>query len=84
MTVDSAGRVYVTAFTGIHVYNPDGSIVGLIPRPDAFTSNITLGGPDFNYLYSTGVNKVYKRKLNAQGAPYFLRGPAEGVASPAE
>jgi len=84
MTVDREGRVYVTAFTGIHVYNPDGSILGLIPRPDAFTSNITFGGPDFNYLYSTGVNKVYKRKMNTAGAPYFLRAAAEGGEASAD
>ncbi len=76
MTVDSEGRVYVGAFTGIHVFNPDGSIVGLIKRPDSFTSNMTFGGPEFNYLYVTGVNRVYRRKLNATGAPYFQRAEA--------
>ena len=73
MTVDSEGRVYVSAFTGIHVYSPSGKIIGMIPRPDQFTSNLTFGGEGFAYLYSTGVNKTFKRKMNAHGAPYFLR-----------
>lgn len=77
MTVDSQGRVYVAAFTGIHVYSPNGKIIGVIPRPDQFTSNLTFGGEDFAYLYSTGVNKTFKRKMNAQGAPYFLRATVE-------
>jgi len=77
MTVDSEGRVYVAAFTGIHVYSPEGKVIGIIPRPGIFTSNLAFGGEGFTYLYSTGPYKTFKRKMNAHGAPYFLRAVVE-------
>jgi len=72
MTVDADGRIYVTSFVGIMVYGDDGKIQGVIPWPKDFVSNMTFGGPDFDYLYVTGIEKVYKRKMNVKGAPYFL------------
>jgi len=73
MTVDADGRVYVTTFLGIQVYDPSGKMLGVIPRPGLFTSNVTFGGPDFDTLYVTGPGKVFKRKMAVKGAPYFLR-----------
>lgn len=73
MTVDADGRVYATGFAGVHVYSPEGKLLGLIPWPEGFVSNLTFGGPDFNVLYLTGVQKVVKRPALVKGAPYFLR-----------
>jgi gluconolactonase len=69
MAVDDDDRVYVTSFVGIIVYSAEGTVQGVIPWPDGFVSNMTFGGPDFDTLYLTGVNKVYKRKMNVTSIP---------------
>ena len=69
MAVDDDDRVYVTSFVGIIVYGSSGKIEGVIPWPEGFVSNLTFGGPDFDTLYLTGVNKVYKRKMNVTSTP---------------
>lgn len=67
MTVDSAGRFYLASFFGIQVYSPDGKYLGVIKVPNSFVSNIGFGGVDRDWLYATGVNGVYKLKMQAQG-----------------
>ena len=50
LTIDSAGRLYVTAGAGIVVFDKSGKQVGVIPTPRrAITA--TFGGPDRNTLY---------------------------------
>jgi sugar lactone lactonase YvrE len=63
MTVDSAGRYYVTSFVGIQVFDSDGKRLGLIDRgetPMSFFSGVTFGGAESNYLYVTGVGALYR------------------------
>jgi len=72
MTVDAEGRVYVSSFVGIQVFSADGRFLGSIPWPSGFVSNLTFGGPEFDTLYTTGVQKVYKTQTLTKGAPYFL------------
>ena len=50
LTIDSAGRLYVTAGAGIVVFDKSGKQVGVIPTPRrAITA--TFGGPDRKTLY---------------------------------
>jgi len=50
MAIDSAGRLYVTASTGVHVIAPDGKHLGLIPTPRQ-PITLAFSGPDKKLLY---------------------------------
>ncbi len=50
MAIDSAGRLYVTASTGVHVLGPDGRHLGLIPTPRV-PITIAFSGLDKKTLY---------------------------------
>ena len=68
MTVDKVGRVYVCTEQGVQIFDTQGRLSGVLAKPQrAFLSNITLGGPELNYLYATSTDKVYRRKLNTNG-----------------
>ncbi len=50
MAIDAAGRLYVTASTGVHVLGPDGKHLGLIPTPRV-PITLAFSGPDKKLLY---------------------------------
>jgi len=50
MTVDSAGRLYVTGDAGVYVFAPDGSKLGVIPVPRR-SITLAFAGPDRSTLY---------------------------------
>jgi len=50
MTVDSAGRVYVSTQTGVQILSPEGKFIGEIPSPRIVTS-VAFSGPDKKTLY---------------------------------
>jgi gluconolactonase len=57
MTVDAAGRLYVTASAGVHVLGADGTHIGLIPTPRVPIS-VTFSGPDKKLLYVAQMGAV--------------------------
>jgi len=68
MTVDTEGRVYVTTRMGIQVCDQPGRVHLIISKPqDAWLSNVVFGEKDFETLYVTCGDKVYKRKIAAKG-----------------
>jgi sugar lactone lactonase YvrE len=68
MTVDGAGRLYVATATGLQVFDPIGRMSGVLLKPQAkFLSNVCFGGPKFDTLYVTCQDKVYCRKVKAEG-----------------
>jgi sugar lactone lactonase YvrE len=68
MTVDTQGRLYVATYLGIQVFDVQGRLTGIILKPQpAFLSNLTFAGPNFDTLYATSTDKVFKRKTNAKG-----------------
>jgi len=72
MTVDSEGRVFVTTELGVQVFDTQGRLTGIIARPQAgWLSNAVFAGPNLDTLYVTSMNRVFKRKINAQGVRYF-------------
>ena len=66
VTVDEAGRVYISCATGIRVVSPGGSLLGRIKLPGAV--NFTFGGRDNNHLYVTTDTAVWVAVLNTKGA----------------
>jgi gluconolactonase len=69
--VDSEGRVYASAFSGVQVFTPDGDPIGEIELPGAV--NFTFGGADRNVLFITADDAVWAAVLAATG-PSRLRG----------
>jgi gluconolactonase len=53
MAIDAAGRLYVTASAGVHVFSPQGRRLGLIPTPRPATT-VAFSGPDKTTLYAVG------------------------------
>ena len=70
---DTAGRVYVTSRIGIQVLDQLGRVNAILPAPpsNGQTSNVCFGGPDFNILYVSCGDKVFRRKLKTRGANTF-------------
>jgi len=64
--VDSAGRVYVSAFSGVQVFTPLGDLIGEIQLPGAV--NFTFGGAANNILYITADTAIWAAVLRATGA----------------
>jgi gluconolactonase len=64
--VDSEGRVYASAFSGVQVFSPDGDLIGEIELPGAV--NFTFGGPDRNVLFITADDAVWAAVLAVTGA----------------
>ena len=68
---DTAGRVYVASRLGIQILDQLGRVNAIIPLPTGQASNCCFGGADFNTLYVSCVDKVYRRKLKVRGANPF-------------
>ena len=53
---------------GIQVCDQAGKVQCIIPTPNRRLSNLGFGGANFDTLFATCGDKVYKRKLKVQGA----------------
>lgn len=72
LRVDRDGRLYVATRMGIQVCDQAGRVNAIIPTPNGKISNLCFGGQDFDILFATCGDRVYKRKVKARGAPSFL------------
>jgi sugar lactone lactonase YvrE/enterochelin esterase-like enzyme len=68
---DRQGRVYIASRMGIQVLDQTGRVNAILPPPSGQTSNCCFGGADFNILYVSCGDKVYRRKLKVRGANPF-------------
>jgi sugar lactone lactonase YvrE/enterochelin esterase-like enzyme len=68
---DTAGRVYVTTKMGLQIMDQAGRVNAIIPIPAGQPSNLCFGGKDFNTMYLTAGDKVYRRKFRTRGANNF-------------
>ncbi len=68
MRVDRDGRLYVATRLGIQVCDQAGRVQCIIPTPNGRIANLTFGGENFDTLFATCGDKVFKRKLHATGA----------------
>lgn len=72
---DRDGRIYVATLSGIQVMDQLGRVNAIIPVPKTKgqISNLCFGGPDFDMLYITCHDKVFRRKVKVKGANNFER-----------
>lgn len=70
---DKDGRIYVTSLSGIQVMDQLGRVNAILPVPKTKgqVSNLCFGGPEFDILYITCHDKVFRRKVKVKGANNF-------------
>jgi len=69
---DRNNRIYAVTKMGIQVMDEIGRVISIIPVPFGNTpANICFGGPNFDILYVTCQDKVYRRKVGVNGANSF-------------
>lgn len=66
--VDREGRVYIATRMGLQVCDQPGRVNCIIPTPNGRVSNLCFGGPQFDTLYVTCGDRLYKRRVKVQGA----------------
>ena len=71
LRVDRDGRLYAATRMGIQVCDQAGRVNAIIPTPNGKLANLCFGGEQFDTLFATCGDKVYKRKLKVQGAHGF-------------
>jgi gluconolactonase len=63
---DASGRVYSSAGDGVHIFSPEGKLIGKILVPES-PANLCFGGADFKTLYITARTGLYKIDLSVEG-----------------
>jgi gluconolactonase len=64
---DEQGNVWSSAGDGVHVFAPDGTLLGKIPVPET-PANLCFGGADGQTLFITARKSLYAIKTNVRGA----------------
>jgi gluconolactonase len=70
---DADGNVWAAAgwggdgYDGVHVFAPDGTLIGKIRLPEA-CANLCFGGAKRNRLFMTASQSLYALYVNASGA----------------
>lgn len=76
MTVDRAGRLYVSCIDGIWILDQKGNWIGRIDTPQQPT-NCTFGGKDYNTLFITAQTGLYAIETQTRGRHVHLDGRAK-------
>lgn len=80
MTSDAQGRYYVSSHLGVQVFDPTGRTSGVLPNPgDKNMTSVGFAGANMDVLYATCGDKIYSRKVQANGNRFFLP-PAKPAA----
>jgi len=66
--VDVQGRVWTSAADGVHVYHPDGTLIGKVRIPE-IVANVCFGGEKRNRLLVCATSSLYAVYLNTTGLP---------------
>ncbi|EKF54077.1 gluconolactonase [Galbibacter marinus] len=66
MTLDNKGNLYLTG-DGVHIYDKNSNLLDHIEIDKGWTSNVTFGGEDFNWLFITALDVVYKIEMKTHG-----------------
>lgn len=68
--IDEDGRLWSSAFDGVHCLMPDGQMIGKINVPE-IVANVCFGGPKRNVLYICGTTSLYAVKVFVSGMKTF-------------
>lgn len=66
--VDVKGRVFCTGTHGVWVFEPDGTVIGIIRTPE-LPANCSFGDDDWRSLYICGRMSVFRVRLKTPGMP---------------
>jgi len=66
MRVDRDGRLWSTAGDGVHIFSPDGQLLGKIHTPRT-AANCTFGGPEGRTLFITATDTVWAIDVRVAG-----------------
>jgi gluconolactonase len=72
---DVEGNVWASAgwigegYDGVHVFNPEGLLIGFIRLPET-VSNLCFGGPKRNRLFMTASQSLFSLHVNTRGAHF--------------
>jgi gluconolactonase len=67
--LDTDGRIWTSAGTGVECYLPDGTLIGRVKVPE-IVANVAWGGNKRNVLYICGTTSLYAVRLMINGAGY--------------
>ena len=68
---------------GIQVCDQAGRVNAIIPTPNGKVANLCFGGPEFDILYATCGDKVFKREGEGPREPTPSQEPIKPPAAPA-
>lgn len=71
MRCDRDGRLYVATRMGVQVCDQAGRVNCILPTPSGRPANLSFGGENFDTLFCTSGDKVFKRRLKVKGALPF-------------
>ena len=67
--IDTAGNLWSSAGDGVHVFAPDGTLIGKILVPEV-VANVCFGGRKRNRLFICATTSLFSVYVNARGCPY--------------
>ena len=70
MKIDSRGTVYCAAQGGLHIFTPEGNLLGRLRTPMQIT-NFTFGDDDLRSIYLTGITTLYRVRGRVAGLALF-------------
>jgi gluconolactonase len=68
--LDTEGRIWTSAADGVHIYDPDGTLIGKILIPEV-VANVCFGGPMRERLFICATTALYSVRLFVNGAKTF-------------
>ena len=78
MTVDVAGRFYVTTAIGVQMFDATGRMGGVMPKPqNKGVVSVAFAGPQLSWLYVASADRIYRRKTKTSGVLFHLPPVAE-------
>jgi gluconolactonase len=70
MKLDAAGNVYCCGPGGIHVFNPEATLLEILEVPE-YTANFAWGDDDYRSLFITASTSLYRVRRTTPGLPVF-------------